>query len=318
MSNCLGPLADTWKDTRVSMLNGVSLHHPEVQTMPLTRTSWWCIILNRDSGLDSEHWTLGEVEMVRSDLLSLFIVGVLFCLSCGCVSGAVNLDNIVGLWLFDGDDPDEAMDSSGGEHNGQIKGAQLVDGKYKGALQFDGVDDVVVIPDAEDLTLSTFTLAAWFNSVGPNDAWQGIVAKDSWPVRNYSLYIHRDTRTVGSNFVHDADPNAHKEAVGVKKVMDEQWHHGAVTYDRANLRIYTDGVMETQRAVTDTPDENNLPVRIGMEGAFNGMIDEVIILNVALEADDIGKIMEGISEILSPVEPEARLAILWGDLKDYE
>lgn len=34
----------------------------------------------------------------------------------------------------------EAMDSSGREHNCQIKGAQLVDGKYKGALQFDGVE----------------------------------------------------------------------------------------------------------------------------------------------------------------------------------
>ena len=256
--------------------------------------------------------------MLRSGLRGLLGVGVLLCLSCGCVRGAIDLNTIVGLWLFDEDDPGEAMDSSGRGHNGQIKGAQLVDGKYKGGLQFDGADDVVIIPDAEDLTLSTFTLAAWFNSVGPNDLWQGIVGKDSWPLRNYSLYIHRDTKTLGSNFVHDANPNAHKEVVGVKQVMDEQWHHGAVTYDMKNFRIYTDGVMEKQRAVTDEPDENNLPVRIGREGAFNGMIDEVIILNVALEADDIAGIMKGISEILSPVEPAGRLTILWGGLKDHE
>lgn len=39
--------------------------------------------------------------------------------------------------------------------------------------------------------------------------------------------------------------------------------------------------------MTNEPGENTLPVRIGMEGAFNGIIDEVIILDVALEADDI-------------------------------
>jgi hypothetical protein len=249
---------------------------------------------------------------------SLVIIVVLFWLSCGCVYGAVDPESIVGLWLFDDDDPGMALDSSGREHHGQITGAQSVDGKYGDALLFDGSDDVVTVPDAEDLTLSSFTIAAWFNCAGPNNQWQGIAGKDTWPIRNYSLYIHRDTRTLGSNFVHDADPNAHKEVVGAKQVMDGQWHHGAVTYDMKNYTIYTDGVMETNRAVNDKPDENSLPVRIGMEGAFNGIIDEVVILNVALKSGDIPRIMGGVLESLQTVEPGDKLTGLWGDIKSCE
>lgn len=256
--------------------------------------------------------------MVKRYLLSLMVIAVLFWLNCGYAYGALDFENIVGIWLFDDDDPAVAIDSSGNGHEGQIKGAQLVDGKYGEALMFDGMDDVVTVPHADDLTLSSFTIAAWFKCSGPNDQWQGIAGKDSWPVRNYSLYIHRDTKTLGSNFVHDADPNAHKEVIGVKQVMDGQWHHGAVTYDMKNYRIYTDGVMETQRTLTNKPDENTLPVRIGWEGAFNGIIDEVIILKSALEADDITRIMNGISEILSSVEPGGKLTVLWGSLKSHE
>ena len=254
--------------------------------------------------------------MIKARSFSFLAIIILLWLICSSYAGAVNLNNIVALWLFDDDDPAIVMDSSGRGHDGQVKGgAKLVDGKFGKAMQFDGSDDVIAVPDAEDLTLSSFTLAAWFNCAGPNDQWQGIVSKDSWPIRNYSLYVHRDTKTLGSNFVHNANSDEHKEVVGAKQVMDGQWHHGAATYDMNNYRIYTDGVMEKQRSVTNKPDENALPVRIGMEGAFKGMLDEVVIFNVALEADDITRMMDGMSKMLSPVESKGKLTILWGGLK---
>ena len=122
--------------------------------------------------------------MVKRYSLSFMVIAVLFWLNCGYVYGAVDLEDIVGLWLFDDDDPAVAIDSSGNGHEGQIKGAQLVDGKYGGALMFDGADDEVTVPHADDLTLSSFTIAAWFNCAGPNYQWQGIDGKDSWPIIN--------------------------------------------------------------------------------------------------------------------------------------
>jgi len=177
---------------------------------------------------------------------------------------------------------------------------------------------VVIVPDVENLTLSTFTLVAWFKCTGPNNQWQGIVGKDTWPVRNYSLYIHRDTKTLGSNFVHDADANLHKEVIATTQVMDGKWHHGIVAYDMNNYQIYTNGVLENQRVVTNKPDGNNLPVRIGMEGAFNGVIDEVGIFKVALEEEDINSLaIRGLSKALgiTAVLPAEKLTTVWGTIK---
>ena len=54
----------------------------------------------------------------------------------------VSMDNVVGLWLFDEEEGDIAIDSSGNGHNGTIKGGpDRIDGKFGGALTFDGLDD---------------------------------------------------------------------------------------------------------------------------------------------------------------------------------
>jgi len=258
--------------------------------------------------------------MAKSGIFSLLAVSLMIYLSCTCAYAAIDMNKIVGLWLFENEDEDPgiAMDSSGRGHDGQVSDTEWTDGKFGRALLFNGTSSVVTVPDAEDLTLSTFTCAAWFNCAGPNEQWQGMVGKDSWPVRNYSLYIHMATETVGSNFVHDANPDAHKEIVGATNAIDGQWHHAAVTYDMQNYSIYFDGALDGQRAVTNEPDENALPVRIGREGVFNGILDEVVVFSEALEADDIARLMEGFSKILTPVESAGKLATVWGGLKSYE
>lgn len=57
--------------------------------------------------------------MFRGASFSLVVIGILFWMSCGFVYSAVDLENIVGLWLFDDDDPVVATDSSGRGHDGQ-------------------------------------------------------------------------------------------------------------------------------------------------------------------------------------------------------
>lgn len=112
---------------------------------------------------------------------------------------------------------------------------------------------------------------------------------------------------------------AWKEVLAKTQVMDERWHHGAVTYDMKNYKIYTDGVLEKQRPVDKKPDENNLPLQIGSGGGgpFNGIIDEVAIFNVALTEDSIKSIMtKGLEKIvISDVSPSGNLSTTWGQIK---
>lgn len=50
----------------------------------------------------------------------------------------VNPETAVGVWLFDEGTGKEAKDASGNNHHGTINGAEWVDGKFDGALEFDG------------------------------------------------------------------------------------------------------------------------------------------------------------------------------------
>jgi hypothetical protein len=254
--------------------------------------------------------------MKNIGIISLSIINITIFVSIS--AARINPSSCVAAWLFDEGEGAQAFDASDKGHDGTISGAKWVAGKFGQALAFDGADDVVSVGDVAAFTLAHFTLVAWFNCAGPNNQWQGIVGKDTWPVRNYSLYIHRDTKTLGSNFVHDANPDAHKEVIATTQVMDGNWHHGAVTYDMNHYKIYTDGVLEKEIVVTNEPDENNLPVRIGMEGAFNGIIDEVAIFNVALAEDDIKRIaLTGLEKALSitAVDRCCKLSITWCAIK---
>jgi hypothetical protein len=111
----------------------------------------------------------------------LFTVGILVSLGYAQVAP----ETIVGAWPFDEGKDDTAGDSSGRGHNGTLlNGPKWVDGKVGKALEFDGTNGVQ-IPHSDELTLSTFTIAAWIK-LEEGGAWQQVVSK---PGRNYSVGI---------------------------------------------------------------------------------------------------------------------------------
>ena len=69
----------------------------------------------------------------------------------------------------------------------------------------------------------------------------------------------------------------------------------------------------------------DIPVEIGVGRAvggtegndsfFNGMIDEVIIYNRGLTLDEINELMATDLGSLTPVEPQDKLASVWGGIK---
>ena len=84
--------------------------------------------------------------------------------SCGCLiftcifffvsSGKshARLEGLVGAWLFDEGKGNIAEDASGNGHDGEIRKAKWVEGKFGKALKFDG-DGAVVILHSDDFTL---------------------------------------------------------------------------------------------------------------------------------------------------------------------
>ena len=83
-------------------------------------------------------------------------------------------------------------------------------------------------------------------------------------------------------------------ASGGADINDSLWHHLAATYDGATMSLYVDGVLKsTNTSYSGSLPTNSYDVWIGRNytaespGFFNGTIDEVMILNISLSANQI-------------------------------
>jgi hypothetical protein len=85
-----------------------------------------------------------KVLVEKSALVFLILIVIGLALA-GTSDAKIDLVTIEGLWLFDEGSGNVAKDLSGNDHHGEILGAKWVSGKYGKALEFDGVDDDVVI-----------------------------------------------------------------------------------------------------------------------------------------------------------------------------
>ena len=165
-----------------------------------------------------------------------------------------------------------------------------------GALNFDGLNDVVSVP--HDASLSGYgtalTVEAWIRPEKVTGR-QGIVGKwndlSGTNRRSMLLWANDDdvqfyVSSTGSNF-----PNV----VATNKLTIGEWTHVAGTYDGQTIRVYINGVLSASTAFSGTLFNNTVdPLLIGaVDGGgtsrqhFDGDIDEVRVYNRVLCADEI-------------------------------
>ncbi len=83
------------------------------------------------------------IRLIIMSIILITFINLIVVLS----DARINPSNCVGAWLFDEGEENKAIDSSGKGHDGTITGATWVEGKFGKALEFDGADDVVIVPD---------------------------------------------------------------------------------------------------------------------------------------------------------------------------
>jgi hypothetical protein len=215
---------------------------------------------------------------------------------------------------FDDDGGDVAKDHSQYGNDGDLNGApKWVEGKFEGALQFDGTEDFVQVPHADILSVDEeVTVMAWINTErhgGPGN-YQGIVAKSNGP-RSYSLYIesggglHFSTAGVGT--------------VSTTKVPLDEWLHVAAMVVDGIHKYYINGEPAGQGGggikLPGLADTQDVLVGKTWEGTreFLGMIDEVRIWNRALDENEVRKEM-GIGQAAA-VNQSGKLSATWGSIK---
>ncbi len=180
-----------------------------------------------------------------------------------------------------------ARDTSGSGSHGTIRGATRAPGRFGRALSFDGVNDVVTVPDAATLDSPYVTVSAWVFPTALS-GWRTAVMKEAPAGMVYSLYAHDNApnpaMTIGIGGVDHATSGDAPLPLNV-------WSHLAATYDGATVRLFVNGKQVRTSAVRGTLPASANPLRIGGNSLwgeyFSGTIDEVRVYNRALSAVEI-------------------------------
>ena len=180
-------------------------------------------------------------------------------------------------------------DASTSGNSGSVSGAaRTPSGRFGQALSFDGVNDIVSVPDANSLDLTSgMTLEAWVKPSALGSAWRTAILKERTGNLVYGLYAGTNTgKPAGEAWIGD-----YQEIFGTSALPLNTWTHLTVTFDGATERLYVGGIQTASRTVTGAMTPSTGALKIGGNTVwgewFQGLIDEVRIYNRALSTTEI-------------------------------
>jgi hypothetical protein len=216
-----------------------------------------------------------------------------------------------GWWRGEGD----ATDSIGNHHGMFVNNAVFAPGKVGRAFSFNGIDNLVAVPDSNDWTLGNndFSLDMWVNFnhiqsrtafVGHDEGggstnkwifWYDELGDDNNPLPALRFHINP------SSDIRDPIFAKWTPIVG-------QWYHLAITRNDSLYALYIDGNQVATSVNTSEVANAAAPLTIGAsEGFFfNGLIDEIHFFSRGLSSNEIRMIFntgsEGICALNTTVE----------------
>ena len=262
-------------------------------------------------------------------LLAVILVGIF---AIGIANARMEFENAVGMWLFDDGSGETVADSSGNENNGTISGDfAWVDGKFDGALQFDGASTLVDCGKGASLDFSghqNFSISVWVNS-DTNNITDGMFVWKALGCATWAQYgfgvgaIEANAASPNKlNFYYRIANNGNEEVV-----IDDgdfptgEWVHAVGTYDGEKLRIYINGEMVADQDSSGIPWASPESVVIGgdpgcgIRYVWSGAMDELMIFNTTLTDSEINDLMKG-HELAAAISPTDKLATTWGSIKE--
>ena len=195
-----------------------------------------------------------------------------------------------------------ASDVSGNRNEGSVSGGVTFGqpGFHGGdtAALFDGRTGRITVTNSNSLNPPHITMEAKVRWDGPNDLYQRILEKSSFPeLAQYGLGILPDGRVRVELRTSSTPVSVNVDSVSVAARGVET--HVVATYDGNAIRIYLDGVLDSETHAPGSispkpPTPHNLiesGVGIGnqtqRDRPFNGVIDEVALYPTALSAERV-------------------------------
>ncbi len=198
----------------------------------------------------------------------------------------------IASWNFDEGSGTIAADGTGGGNTGQVDGASWTEGYAGNALEFDGIDDRVLLgtgPSLEGLT--DFTALAMVRTTATSD---GILIQQRNGGYNgeYILKVNADGRV---NFWMYGDSRYQFNITSAEAIHDGQWHHLAAGRNGDDGFLYIDGQLAATGSGSVVNLRSNIATGIGADirdnnQYFRGAIDEVAIYDFALSGEEIAEL----------------------------
>ena len=277
--------------------------------------------------------TLLKDQIFRfSRVIQTCIISLLFTfLPIMWVEAQRNEATVAGNWTFD---DGTAKDSSDKNLNGAFVGEpESIDGIVGKALQFDGKDDAVNIPDSPHINsggpYTNRTIAAFFKCNDITKHEKQVIYQEGGATRGMCIYVHNAKVYIGG--YNRAEYNW-EGAWPATKIKSNRWHHVALVLrnatdkvEKEKFEMWVDGKLITKEEGGQLHQHgNNISIGYvtqktfyhdGVEdlsnvGWFSGAIDEVIVYNSAFENADFAKIAKPLI-----VEPSGKLTTTWGNIK---
>ena len=198
--------------------------------------------------------------------------------------GTGNQD-LISQWKLNSNSGTTAIDSES-TNDGNIIGAQWVTGVEGSALEFNGSSDYVNVPNASNLNPSQeITMMAWAKTfenktakIAQKGDWDGHgIYQDNW--NGWKCGIRMETNTSHSIYWGDGVP------------MFDEWYLVTMTYDGSAMKLYVNGQLKNQKAISGNLKINSRDFSIGSDNGaqkfFNGSIDDVRLYGKALSQAEI-------------------------------
>jgi hypothetical protein len=175
-------------------------------------------------------------------------------------------------------------------------------GNSNSAYSFDGTSDYILVPDKDNLSLTShiFTFSFWiYTNPGPNVP-MGVISKrrfDSMDASNWEYTFVIDTDTAAFRFwIGGLSGRCGPWCTSRDKTFTKgQWIHYLITADGTNIKEYKNGNLYSvgTRNLSCSSGNGTGPLVFGLGGGwnqmayFNGMMDDIRMYNCAMNSAEI-------------------------------
>ncbi len=251
-------------------------------------------------------------------------VGILLTVPSGA---GIDLQSASAIWLLDDGAGNTATDFTQKGNDGDlIKGPFWVDGKFGGALEFDGASSYVMVEEPVDLPVlwDSRTVLFWFKWASVDFRAQPEIVGWGWDGPS-----KRNGVVLGEAGGIGYECSGFRYQYLAAWEGDTDWHHFAMTVPEGErtkndaFTFYFDGEEKAGEVTAGKPQillTENAQFTIGCYNSplghyFSGLVDEVAIFPRALTGDEIKEIMKSGLLVAQDVTPQDKLTTTWAQLR---